>query len=101
LLIISPYVIQRHPDFWDEPDTFDPTRFLPENVGRLARGSYLPFGTGPRQCIGRDFALFEAVLMLAGIAQHYNVTPGPREPRLEPLVTLGPADGLLLHVARR
>jgi cytochrome P450 len=101
LLIISPYVIQRHPDFWNEPDTFDPTRFLPENAARLARGSYLPFGTGPRQCIGRDFALFEAVLMLAGIAQHYNVTAGPREPRLEPLVTLGPADGLLLHIARR
>jgi cytochrome P450 len=101
LLIISPWVIHRHPDFWTEPDTFDPTRFLPENAERLARGSYLPFGTGPRQCIGRDFALYEAVLMLAGIAQRYNVSPGPREPRLQPLVTLGPADGLLLHVARR
>jgi cytochrome P450 len=101
LLIVSPFVIHRHPDFWADPDTFDPTRFLPENAERLARGSYLPFGTGPRQCIGRDFALFEAVLMLAAIAQRYDVAPGPREPVLEPLVTLGPADGLLLKVRRR
>ncbi len=101
LLIISPWVIQRHPDFWDRPTEFDPTRFLPGNAERLARGSYLPFGTGPRQCIGRDFALFEAVLMLAGIAQRYSVVPGPRPPVLEPLVTLGPADGLLLRLQRR
>jgi len=101
LLIISPWVIQRHPDFWSEPDRFDPTRFLPENAERLPRGSYLPFGTGPRQCIGRDFALFEAVLLLAAVSARYDVEPGPREPVLQPLVTLGPADGMLLRVRRR
>ena len=101
LLIISPWVIQRHPDFWSRPEEFDPTRFLPENAVRVPRGAYLPFGTGPRQCIGRDFALLEAVLVLATIAQRYSVTMGPRTPRLAPLVTLGPADGMLLHLVRR
>lgn len=101
LLIVSPWVIQRHPDFWVEPDRFDPSRFLPENSERLVRGSYLPFGTGPRQCIGRDFALFEAVLMVATLSTRYDVAPGPKEPVLQPLVTLGPADGLLLRISRR
>jgi len=101
LLIVSPYVIHRHPDFWDRPEQFDPTRFLPATTQRPTPGMYLPFGTGPRQCIGRDFALYEAVLMLAAIVQRYEVVSGPREPVLQPLVTLGPADGLLLQIVRR
>jgi len=89
------YVTHRHPDFWDNPEAFDPGRFTPERSAGRPNFAYFPFGGGPRLCIGNTFALMEAQLILAMIAQTYRLrlVPGQTiEP--EPIVTLRPRRGI-------
>lgn len=95
-IFLSPYVTQRHPDFWDNPDDFDPDRFAPERSADRPRFAYFPFGGGPRVCIGNNFAMVEAQLVIATIAQTYRLCLGP-EQRVEPdvRITLQPR-GLLM-----
>jgi cytochrome P450 len=102
LVILSPYVTQRRTDFWQNPEGFDPERFTPECSASRPRYAYFPFGGGPRQCIGNEFALMEATLVLATVAQRYrlHLVPGhPVEPY--PIFTLRPRQGVLmtLHAA--
>jgi len=99
LVVISPWVLHRHRTLWDDPDTFDPSRFLPEARGRIDRFAYLPFGAGARTCIGQAFALQEAALVLATIVARFSVQLAPAQ-TVWPLlrVTLRPADGLRLIV---
>jgi cytochrome P450 len=95
LVIISPYTMHRHVDFWERPEVFDPERFRPEISAARTPFAYLPFSGGPRQCIGRAFATVETQLVLAVILQRYQLrlTPGHQvEP--EALVTLRPRYGL-------
>jgi cytochrome P450 len=68
-VLVSQYVVHRHPDFWDEPERFDPERFLPECAAERHRFAFIPFGGGPRVCIGREFALMEAQIVLAILAR--------------------------------
>jgi cytochrome P450 len=100
-LTLSPYLTHRHPEFWEEPDKFDPERFTAERQAERPRYAYLPFGGGPRQCIGNNFAMTEAILLLATIAQRYRLEllPGQRV-EMEPLITLRPRNGLPMRVAR-
>ena len=99
LVLVSPYTVQRDPAVWPDPERFDPTRFLETTP---ARGTYLPFGAGPRLCIGRDFALVESVLVLAVLARRFAVEPAPGPPpRVDALVTLRPRGGLPLRLRRR
>ena len=94
-VVISQYVTHHHPDFWEEPETFDPERFAPEWDAGRPKYAYFPFSGGPRQCIGSNFATMEAVLILATVAQRYKLSlvPGhPVEP--EPSFTLRPRYGL-------
>ena len=97
VLLLSPYVLHRHPAFWADPEQFDPERFTPErSVGRPAF-VYFPFGGGPRRCIGQRLAMMEMVLILAMVAQRYRLRlmPGhPIEP--EPRLTLRPRHGVLM-----
>jgi cytochrome P450 len=96
----SPYATHRHPDFWPEPERFDPERFLGSSDRH--RFAYFPFGGGRRQCIGKAFALMEATIALAVIAQRFQVEPvttDPIGPRAE--VTLRPQSPILMHVRRR
>lgn len=79
IAIVSPWVLHRHRRLWDDPDAFDPGRFLPGRQGP-ARFSYLPFGAGPRVCIGAQFALSEAVLALARLCAAFRITPTSDEP---------------------
>ena len=65
LIVIAPYVLHRHRALWNRPHAFDPSRFLPETRGEIPRFAYLPFGIGPRTCIGASFALQEAAIVLA------------------------------------
>ena len=97
LVIMSPAIVQRHPDVWSQPDTFDPGRFMGVEA-RSLRG-YLPFGLGPRMCIGRDFALVEATVVLAIMARHFRFEPLDSRP-ITPLasVTLRPPTGLPVRV---
>ena len=68
-LLISQYVVHRHPEFWNAPEQFDPERFLPERTAERHRFAFIPFGGGPRVCIGREFALMEGQLILAVLAR--------------------------------
>ncbi|MCH5644901.1 cytochrome P450 [Gordonia sp. ABSL49_1] len=67
--------VHRDPAVWDEPERFDPDRFLPEEIKKRPAHSYKPFGTGMRACIGRQFALHESVLVLARLVHRYDLTP--------------------------
>lgn len=100
LVIVSPWLLHRHPDVWSDPESFRPERFL---SGRADRSAFIPFGAGPRQCIGRDFSYVEGVLVLASLANRFTLSypadSGP--PHAEPLVTVRPAGGLPLRVTRR
>jgi unspecific monooxygenase len=75
-LALTP-MLHRDPRWGDNPDEFDPDRFEPERVRARAAGLYKPFGTGPRSCIGRQFALHEAVLMLGVLIRRYDFVPDP------------------------
>ncbi len=72
-ILLLPYITHRHPKYWDHPEEFDPEHFLPEKVASRPRFAYLPFGGGPRQCIGNNFALMEAQLIIATVAQKYRL----------------------------
>lgn len=99
LIIISPWLLHRHPDVWLQPDEFRPERFADADFDRTM---FIPFGAGLRQCIGRDFAYVEGVLLLAIIARTFRLSypPGGVPPKAEPLVTIRPATGLPLRVER-
>jgi cytochrome P450 len=99
LVFLSPYLTHRHPDFWENPERFDPERFQPERVKERHRFAYFPFGGGPHLCIGETFAMTEATLVLATLAQRFrlDLAPGAHvEPA--PLVTLRPRDGLPMRL---
>lgn len=92
--------IHRDPEVWENPEGFDPRRFLPENRGELPRSAYLPFGAGRRICVGSTFALVEATLLLAMISQRYEFDLPPWAPVTEDAaITLRPKGGLKM-VAR-
>lgn len=100
-LLISPWVLHRDPRWFDAPEVFRPERWLEGLEERLPRMAWLPFGGGPRVCIGNHFAMLEAVLVLATLAQTaWPRTTGPR-PRLLPSITLRPRDPVPAVVERR
>jgi cytochrome P450 len=94
-IVISPYVIHRNPRFFPDPEQFDPDRFLSEP----ARYSYLPFGAGPRVCIGQPFAMLELALVLVTVLQRYRfILPPTYSAEPEPMMTLRPKGGLPMMV---
>lgn len=95
LIWLSPYATHRHPDFWENPEEFDPERFSPERSTGRQHFAYFPFGGGPRLCIGSNFAMMEAQLILATVAQRYRLRLMPGH-RVEPevLLTMRPRNGL-------
>ena len=102
LVAVSPWVLHRHPEHWPNPEGFDPDRFLPERVAARPRYTYLPFGGGPRQCIGVNFALYEAKLVLATLLQRYSAELLPAQDlRTEAAVTLRPAHGMKMWLRKR
>jgi cytochrome P450 len=95
MIMLSPYVTHRHPAYWENPDQFDPERFLAERSADRPKYAYFPFGGGPRLCIGRDFALVEAALVLAEIAQRYRMRlVEGAEVHAQPIATLRPRPGV-------
>jgi cytochrome P450 len=70
MIVIAPYVLHRHRTLWSDPDRFDPMRFLDGARDRISRFAYLPFGAGPRVCIGATFAMQEAAIVLATLVRH-------------------------------
>jgi cytochrome P450 len=102
LIVISPYVLHRHRRLWDRPDVFDPRRFLGESLRKIGRFAYLPFGAGPRICIGSPFALQEATLILALVVKRFSFELAPGH-AVWPLlrVTLRPKGGLPMTIRLR
>lgn len=101
-IIISPWVLHRHKLLWDNPNGFDPGRFLPGRKDQIDRFAYLPFGAGPRVCIGASFALQEAVIILATVIRSYRLALAPgREVMPVQRVTLRPSGGLPMTISRR
>ena len=100
--VIPIYAIHRHKRLWDDPDRFDPTRFAPEREAKIQRYQYMPFGAGPRICIGMAFAMIEAVAILATVirATRFEVI-GDYEPTPVSRVTLRPSHGMPLRVYPR
>lgn len=100
-ILLIQYVTHRHPDYWEQPDGFDPERFSAEREADRPRFAYFPFGGGPRLCIGNQFALAEAQLILATVLTRYQLRPEPNAHVVpEPLVTLRPRGALLMTVHR-
>jgi cytochrome P450 len=98
-IIIPIYAIQRHRRYWADPDRFDPTRFTPENEANISRYHYMPFGAGPRICIGMAFAMIEAVAILATLVRAAGFASArDAEPEAVSRVTLRPAGGMPLKV---
>jgi cytochrome P450 len=96
------YYTQRNGEYFPDPERFDPDRFSPEREPEIDRYAYVPFGGGPRVCIGNSFAMMEARLMIATIAQRWKLrlSPGQRV-ELDPLITLRPRGGLPMLLERR
>jgi cytochrome P450 len=101
-IAVIPWVIHRHKLLWDDPYTFDPERFSPERSQGRHRFAYLPFGGGPRVCIGMALALTEAQLILATLAQRYRLklVPGQKIV-LKHRVTMRPRDGIKMVLEPR
>lgn len=102
VVIIAQWVTHRHPAFWDDPERFDPERFTPERSAGRHKFAYFPFGGGPRQCIGNSFAMMEAQLILATLAQRYRLDlVQAQRVAPEPTVTLRPKYGICVTAQRR
>jgi cytochrome P450 len=101
-VIMSPWVMHRDPQHYDQPERFNPDRWLDERETGAPRFTYFPFGGGPRSCIGSTFAMMETVLVLATIAQRYKISlvqDWPVEPL--PTITLRPKHGIRALLTRR
>lgn len=102
VITMSSFVTHRHPEFWDDPERFDPHRFTPERKAERPRYAYLPFGGGPRICIGNSFAMTEAIMLLASIVQRYRLSLVPgSQVEMEPLITLRPKGKLMMTISAR
>ena len=102
MVVIAPYVLHRHRALWADPDAFDPNRFLDGARERIDRFAYLPFGVGPRICIGATFALQEASIVVATVMRHFTLELAPGH-AVWPVhrVTVRPSGGLPMIVRRR
>ena len=101
-VLISPWVLHRHHTLWEEPELFDPERFAPGRKEAIHRFAYLPFGGGPRICIGMAFAVQEAMLLLVTVLQRYRLTVREGvEATPNATITLRPEGGLPMRVERR
>jgi cytochrome P450 len=100
LVMISPWVLHRHTKLWKEPDAFNPSRFLGE-APLAHRYAYLPFGAGPRVCIGAQLALTEACLVLAAIIRRFDVTLADTMPVMPVAVIVTKPDHAALFRLRR
>jgi cytochrome P450 len=102
VVLLSPYITHRHPEFWPEPERFCPERFVPVQVAARHGCAYFPFGAGPRQCIGKTLVLLEMPLALATIAQAYSLRLIPDRAVVPHLATtLQPRHGLWMTVQAR
>jgi cytochrome P450 len=98
-VLVCPYTLHRHPRFWDEPERFDPGRFDPENAASQPRYAYIPFGAGPRFCVGNHLGMMEATFVVAMVARELKLTGvAGHEAVPEPMLSLRISGGLPMTV---
>lgn len=100
-VLVSPWIVHRHPDHWPDPLRFDPLRFTPEQEKSRHRYAWYPFGGGPRACIGMYFSMLEAAVALAGLTRHFTFEPSAGEPAFTSDITLRPAAGVPMRISTR
>ena len=101
-VMLCPYAVHRHPEYWPEPHRFRPTRFSPEERDSRPRYAYFPFALGPRVCLGNRFAMMEGKIMLSMLLQNFDLSLVPgQDTRPVPMVTLRPINGFHTMVQRR
>jgi cytochrome P450 len=101
-IIVSTWLLHRHADLWDAPETFRPSRFFGEAEKDIPRYAYLPFGLGPRVCIGARFAMMEMVIVLAVLLKQFRFDHvGASEPIPVMRITLQPDTDMMMRVSRR
>ena len=99
LMVFYPWIIHRHRKLWDNPDQFDPSRFAPENKAKHHRFQYIPFGAGPRICVGARFAVTEALIVLAHwLSEKWFSVPAGFNPDPAGSITLRARGGMPLSV---
>lgn len=98
MIVLSQWITHRHPEFWEDPESFKPQRFLDSRASARPRFAYFPFGAGPRTCIGNTFALIEGPLLLATIIQQLRVELEPGQTVVpDTPFTLRPKHGLRIR----
>ena len=101
-IFLTPFVTHRHPDVWEDPETFDPERFAAGRAESYPPFSYFPFGGGSRKCIGFHLALLQMQLVTAMVAQRYRVETVPGHPvEYGRMVALRPAHGIRATIRPR
>jgi cytochrome P450 len=101
MIMIAPWTLHRHRSFWRDPEAFDPDRFLPDREKEIRPGTYIPFGLGPRICVGAAFATIESSLILASLVRRYDFTVDrPQDVRPVSRLTTRPAREIMCRVAR-
>ena len=101
-LFITPYIVHRHPDYWKNPEAFDPDRWETKEVQEMDKFAYFPFAAGPRMCIGNNFALFEADIIITKVIQNFDFEYiGQLAPVMDPTVTLRIKDGVPMKLVKR
>ena len=100
--LISQWVVHRSPRYHHDPQRFDPDRWATGYEKKLLRFAYFPFGGGPKQCIVAGFAMTEARLVLATVAQRFRMEPAPGQ-AVEPYasITLRPKEGIRMTLSKR
>ena len=101
-ILLSPYIVHRHPEFWDDAEEFRPERFAPQAVAARHRSAYFPFSLGARRCLGEEFSAVEVQTHLGLMARHFRLRYVPDRPvELEPAVNLRTKHPIRMRVERR
>jgi cytochrome P450 len=102
VVFISPYANHRNPKYFDQPEMFNPERFSEENEKTIPKHAYIPFGTGPRVCIGQSFAMMEAKIILATLLNRFDVI-ADKNMKFEPQaqITLSNKEGMKVYLQKR
>jgi cytochrome P450 len=101
-VFICPYLLHRHPAFWNDPEKFDPQRFAGVDADDRHRFAYIPFSVGPRHCIGENVAMFEMLLHVQIMSRRFRLVRATQEPiELEAQINLRPRSNLLMTVETR
>jgi cytochrome P450 len=101
-VFICPYLLHRHPDFWPDPETFNPERFAGADAEERHKFAYIPFSVGPRHCIGENLALFEMLGHMRAMTRRFRLTRASNEPiELEAQINLRPRSHLMMKVETR